>query len=262
MFELQYLVMGIVQGITEFLPISSSAHLILISELTEWEDQGIFTDIAVHVGTLGAVIIYLLKDIKKIILDFFIFKNNNKNYFAIKIILATLPALIIGFIVYEYFIQYFRNLIVIAWASIIFGIILFFADKAKNINKNWEDLSFYEVIIIGFFQSLAFIPGASRAGVTITGARILGLKRDSAVIFSMILSIPIILASLCLSLFDLYCQNAINIDLINSLYSSVIAFITALLSIHFMMKVIKLTNYNIFIIYRIILGIALLILYA
>ena len=100
MFELQYLIIGILQGFTEFLPISSSAHLILISELTTWEDQGIFTDIAVHLGTLGAVILYLLKDIKKIIIDFFNYKNDNSNFFAIKIILATLPALIIGFIIY------------------------------------------------------------------------------------------------------------------------------------------------------------------
>ena len=261
MFELQFLVLGLVQGITEFLPISSSAHLILISELTEWKDQGIFTDIAVHVGTLGAVILYLLKEIKKIIFDFFQFKNNS-NFFFIKIIIATLPALIIGFIVYEYFILYFRNLIVIAWSSIIFAIILFIADRKINSHKSWEQLNFFEVFIIGLWQSLAFIPGASRAGVTITGARFLSIKRDSAAIFSMLLSIPIILASLSLSLIDLYIMENNTINVLPSIFSAFIAFFTALISIHMMMKILKVTNFNIFIIYRILLGIALLLFYA
>ena len=261
MFELQFLVLGLVQGITEFLPISSSAHLILISELTEWKDQGIFTDIAVHVGTLGAVILYLLKEIKKIIFDFFQFKNNS-NFFFIKIIIATLPALIIGFIVYEYFILYFRNLIVIAWSSIIFAIILFIADRKINSHKSWEQLNFFEVFIIGLWQSLAFIPGASRAGVTITGARFLSIKRDSAAIFSMLLSIPIILASLSLSLIDLYIIENNTINVLPSIFSAFVAFFTALISIHMMMKILKVTNFNIFIIYRILLGIALLLFYA
>ena len=261
MFELQFLVLGLVQGITEFLPISSSAHLILISELTEWKDQGIFTDIAVHVGTLGAVILYLLKEIKKIIFDFFQFKNNS-NFFFIKIIIATLPALIIGFIVYEYFILYFRNLIIIAWSSIIFAIILFIADRKINSHKSWEQLNFFEVFIIGLWQSLAFIPGASRAGVTITGARFLSIKRDSAAIFSMLLSIPIILASLSLSLIDLYIMENNTINVLPSIFSAFVAFFTALISIHMMMKILKVTNFNIFIIYRILLGIALLLFYA
>ena len=262
MFELQYLIIGIVQGFTEFLPISSSAHLILISELTTWEDQGIFTDIAVHLGTLGAVILYLLKDIKKIIIDIFNYKNDNSNFFAIKIILATLPALIIGFIIYEYFITYFRNLTVIAWASIIFAIILFIADNKKISNKKWQDLTFFEVLIIGFWQSLAFIPGASRAGVTITGARILNVNRESAAIFSMLLSIPIILASMSLSLIDFYRFEGIQTNVTQSIFSAFIAFMTALISIHAMIKLLKITNYNIFIIYRIILGIVLLVFYA
>ena len=262
MFELQYLVIGLVQGITEFLPISSSAHLILISKLTNWEDQGIFTDIAVHVGTLGAVIIYLLKDIKKIIFDFFTFKKNHPNFFAIKIIIATIPALMVGFVVYEYFVIYFRNLLVIGWASIIFGIILFWVDQRKNSTKQWEDLSFYEVFVIGVFQVFAFIPGASRAGVTITGARFLNVRRDSAAIFSMLLSIPIILASLSLTVIDFYRLETVNIKLSQSIFSACIAFITALISIHFMMKVLQITNYNIFIIYRVLLGISLLVIYA
>ena len=261
MFELQFIVIGIVQGITEFLPISSSAHLILISQLTSWDDQGIFTDIAVHAGTLGAVILYLRKEIKTILIEFFNFKNITSSL-TVKIIVATLPALVIGFIVYEYFIMYFRNLIVIAWASIIFGIILFIADHRKNLHKSWHQLSLFDAFIIGLWQSLAFIPGASRAGVTITGARFLNVKRESAAIFSMLLSIPIILASLSLALIDLYSSANLTYDISASLLSAFVAFITALLSIHAMMKILKITNYNVFIIYRIIMGITLLLFYA
>lgn len=265
MFELQYIVIGIVQGITEFLPISSSAHLVIISAVTDWDDQGIFTDIAVHVGTLGAVIIYLFSDIKKIFIDFFFIKKNyyNKNNFlGIKILIATLPALLIGFFVYKYFLVYLRNLVVIGWASIIFGCILFFVDKKYQSKKRWEDLKFKEIMIVGLFQILSFIPGASRAGVTITGARFLNVKRDSAAIFSMLLSIPIIFASLSLALLDLFNSGVQITELTQPLIASIVSFITAIASIHLMMKILQLTNFNIFIIYRIILGIALLVFYA
>ena len=265
MFELQYIVIGIVQGITEFLPISSSAHLVIISSVTDWSDQGIFTDIAVHVGTLGAVIVYLLADIKKIFIDFFSF---NKNYFlkndhwVIKIIIATIPALIVGFFVYEYLLDYLRSLVVIAWASIIFGIILYFADQRGQSIRRWEDLKIWEIIFVGIVQVLAFIPGASRAGVTITGARILNVRRDSAAIFSMLLSIPIIAASLALALLDIYSMQETLVDLIQPIIATIISFVTAILSIHVMMKILQFTNFNIFIIYRILLGITLLIIYA
>ena len=265
MFELQYIFIGIIQGITEFLPISSSAHLVIFSEVTNWDDQGIFTDIAVHFGTLGAVIIYLFSDIKRIFNDFFLIRKDyvgKSNYAGIKIIIGTLPALFVGFIIYEYLFQYLRNLFVIGWASIIFGLILFFADRKYQPKKEWEDLSFKEVMIIGLFQILAFIPGASRAGVTITGARFLNVKRDSAAIFSMLLSIPIILASLFLALIDIYTSGIQIAELIYPLIASLVAFITAIVSIHIMMKILKFTNFNIFIIYRIILGITLLVFYA
>ena len=155
MFELQFIIMGLVQGITEFLPISSSAHLILISELTSWEDQGLFTDIAVHVGTLGAVIVYLFNHIKKIFIDFFSFKKSyfqKNDHWAIKIIIATIPALIVGFFVYEYLLDYLRSLVVIAWASIIFGIILYFADQRGQSIKRWEDLIIWFTIFFIIHQ--------------------------------------------------------------------------------------------------------------
>ena len=265
MFELQFIIIGLVQGITEFLPISSSAHLILISELTSWEYQGLFTDIAVHVGTLGAVIVYLFNHIKKIFIDFFSFDKNyfQKNgHWAMKIIIATIPALIVGFFVYDYLLDYLRSLMVIAWASIIFGIILYFADQRGQSIKRWEDLKVWEIIVVGIFQVLAFIPGASRAGVTITGARILNVKRDSAAKFSMLLSIPIIAASLALALLDINFMQETVIDLTQPIIAAIVSFVTAILSIHFMMKILQFTNFNVFIIYRILLGITLLIIYA
>ena len=151
MFELQYFIIGLLQGITEFLPISSSGHLVLISEISRWEDQGLFTDIAVHGGTLIAVLIYLRKEIVKIIKNFF---QNRLSYNTLlfKIILATLPAVVVGIFVYNYIEDYFRNLEVVAWASIIFGIILFFADKQNSNNSSWEEMKFSDALIIGCFQ--------------------------------------------------------------------------------------------------------------
>ena len=261
MFELQYFIIGLVQGITEFLPISSSGHLVLISEISSWEDQGLFTDIAVHGGTLIAVLIYLRKEIVKIIKNFF---QNRLSYNTLlfKIILATLPAVVVGFFVYNYIENYFRNLEVVAWASIIFGIILFFADKKNSNNSSWEEMKFSDALIIGCFQILAFIPGASRAGVTITGGLFLGFNRSNAAIFSMLLSIPIILASLMISLSDLAKDPDSMVNVQQSMFAALIACITALISIHFMMRVIQNSNFNLFIFYRICLGIVLLVIYA
>ena len=265
MFEFQYIIIGIIQGLTEFLPISSSAHLVIISAVSNWDDQGIFTDIAVHVGTLGAVFIYVFKDIKKIFVEFFSFEKgylNKNNFLGIKIILATIPAILAGFFVYEFLLPYLRNLIVIGWSSIIFGCLLFIADQKFQSRKKWEDLKLWEIILVGFFQVLAFIPGASRAGVTIMGLRLLDIKRDSAAIFSMILSIPIIIASLFLASYDLYLLSIPLINLTQSFIAAIFAFITAMLSIHMMMTILQFTNFNIFIIYRIMLGITLLVFYA
>ena len=261
MFELQYFVIGFIQGVTEFLPISSSGHLVLISELTEWNDQGLFTDISVHAGTLIAVIIYLKKEILKIFKNFFQFKSYD-NIIIFKIILATLPAVIVGFFIYSYIEIYFRNLEVVAWSSIVFGIILYFADKKEPIHSSWDKMNFRDAFLVGLFQILAFIPGSSRAGVTITGARFLGFSRENAAIFSMLLSIPIILASLTLSLSDVIYDSS-NIDNVkHSLFAAIIACITAFLSIHLMMKLIKSSNFNLFIFYRIFLGFVLLFFYA
>ena len=260
MFELQYFLIGIIQGLTEFLPISSSGHLVLFAQLTNWKDQGLFTDIAVHFGTLFAVIIYLRKDIYYFLTNIFQFKIF-EDQIIFKIILATLPAIILGLFIYDYVSLYFRSIQLIAVSSIVFAIILFFADRVKMESKSWNKITYLESLIVGFFQVLAFVPGASRAGVTITGARLLGYDRLNAARFSMILSIPIILASMTLSFINIFNEKYVAVNLYQSFYAAVVAFITALLSIIFLMRFIRKANFNIFIIYRIILGIILLIIY-
>jgi len=260
MFELQYFIIGIVQGFTEFLPVSSSGHLVLVSQLTSWQDQGLFTDVAVHVGTLLAVIIYLRSHIISLIKSFFSFQLvNNDN--LIKIIIATIPAVIVGFFIFDFVQLYFRDIKVVAVTSVVFAALLFVADHFKMKISSWENMSYVQAFIIGVFQVLAFIPGASRAGVTITGARFLGFNRSSAAIFSMLLSIPIILASLVLTSFDFMSSANENINLFQSLFAAIVACITALVSINIMMRIIQSSTFNIFIIYRVLLGFILLYFY-
>ena len=261
MFELQYLVIGIVQGFTEFLPISSSGHLVLVSQLTSWQDQGLFTDVAVHVGTLLAVIIYLRFQITSLIKCFFSFQlTQNDN--LIRIIIATIPAVIVGFFIFDFVQLYFRDIKVVAVTSVVFAALLFVADHFKIKISSWENMSYVQAFIIGVFQVLAFIPGASRAGVTITGARFLGFDRSSAAIFSMLLSIPIILASLVLTSLNLISSSEVNINLYQSLFAAIVSCITALVSINIMMRIIQSSTFNIFIIYRVLLGFILLYFYA
>ena len=259
MFELQYFIIGIVQGFTEFLPISSSGHLVLVSELTTWQDQGLFTDVAVHVGTLLAVIIYLRSYISALAKNFSF--QINQNYNLIKIIIATIPAVIVGFFIFDFVQLYFRDIKVVAVTSIVFAALLFVADHFKIKISSWENMNYVQAFIIGVFQVLAFIPGASRAGVTITGARFLGFDRSSAAIFSMLISIPIILASLVLTSLDLMSSGDTNINLYQSLFAAFVACITALVSINIMMRIIQRSTFNIFIIYRVLLGFILLYFY-
>ena len=149
----------------------------------------------------------------------------------------------------------------IAISSIVFAIILYFSDKINIQDKSWQNITYTEALLIGLFQVLAFIPGASRAGVTITAARFLGYDRINATRFSMLLSIPIILASMTLSLINVFNEEQAVVNFYNSISAALVAFIAALLSIIFLMRFIKQANFNIFIIYRIILGIILLIVY-
>ena len=179
--------LSIIQGISEFLPISSAAHLILVSNLYELKNQSLLIDISLHLGSLLAILYYFRNDI----FDF----NKNKNLFY-KIIIGTLPLIIIGYFLYvTNIIYYFRNIKVIAWATLFFGILLYIADKNKFLKKIDADFNMKSVLVIGFFQVLALIPGVSRAGITITAGRILGFDRTDSTKISFYLSIPALLGA-------------------------------------------------------------------
>jgi len=254
------IVLAVLQGVTEFLPISSSAHLILLPKLFGWEDQGLLIDVAVHLGTLGAVVLYFSKDILAMIIGVFKFMLGRRNPSATlagQIFIASLPVLTAGYFMQDIVSNYLRSMVLIGWSSLVFGIILFFSDKLSLTVKKLSHLTYFDAIVIGFAQVLALIPGASRSGTAITAARLLGYERSDSAIFSMLLSIPTIIATgfwLTISL-----RSAEDIELNATVFTSMaISFFVALLAISALMSWLRRSNYNIFVFYRIILGIFLL----
>tara|TARA_B110000211_G_scaffold15973_1_gene16716 strand:+ start:1858 stop:2616 length:759 start_codon:yes stop_codon:yes gene_type:complete len=248
MFEI--LILSIVQGITEFLPVSSSSHLIIISEYIKFDNKGLTLDVSLHLGSFLAVVIYFFKDIVNFI--------NNKDL-LLKIIVSSFPVMIIGFILVETnFIETLRNIEIIGWTTLIFGILLYVSDKydlTKNIDNNFN---YKSALLIGLFQVLALVPGVSRSGITITAARLLNFKRYDAAKISFLLSIPTLGAVSLFGLKNIVVSQDLNfsiLNLISIIFSSIFSFIT----IKFFLKYIKRFSLNLFVIYRVILGIILLI---
>ena len=246
---IEILILSLVQGITEFLPISSSSHLILISDFLDFKNQNLSIDVSLHIGSFIAVLLYFYKDI----LNFF----DNKILFF-KIFISSIPLMIIGFFLVETgFVEKIRNLKVIAWTTVIFGFLLFLSDKfklEKNIEKNFTMKS---AIFIGLFQVLSLIPGVSRSGIAITASRFLNFKRVDAAKISFLLSIPILGA---VSLFGL--KNLIFSEnsyfTVSNLSAIFFSFLTSLITIKYFLIYIKKFNLNIFVYYRILLGLILL----
>lgn len=261
----QILTLAVVQGITEFLPISSSAHLILIPKFTGWPDQGLLIDVAAHIGTFLAVVLYLLKDIIAMLIavsqSFQRIPNKlplNKEYWLfVNLVIATIPILIAGYFVNKYFENYFRSLEVIGWATIFFAILLFLADKTNMTIRKIDHITFKGALLIGMFQILALIPGTSRAGITMTAARFQGVQRQDAARFSLLLSIPVIFAAGFLKGFELY-LNRNEVLFEAALTVIAISFCFSMGAISLMMFWLKRANFTPFVIYRIFLGIALL----
>lgn len=259
---LHLILVAIVQGITEFLPISSSGHLILLPNLTGLEDQGQVIDVAVHVGTLGAVMLYFRTDVARAFRGVLAIVTGRFGgadaKFALLLILATIPVIIAGLIFKLFGIDdMLRSVKVIAWTTLVFGIVLWVADRFGKVSKTADDWSTKDAVIMGLWQVIALIPGTSRSGITITGARQLGYTREDGAKLAMLMSIPTIIASG--ALLGLEVASSMDVATMrDSAIAAVFAFAAALAALHFMMRLLKSVSFTPYVIYRIILGLILL----
>ena len=240
-------ILSIIQGVSEFIPVSSSAHLILFSKINNFNISSLQLDISLHLGSLIAIIFYFRRDL-------FNFTKNKS--LAILIIVGSIPLIIIGYIFYSTgLIDYFRNLKIIAWTTLLFGILLYFSDRSQIKNKLDIKLSYKNILIIGLFQVLAIIPGVSRSGIVITASRFLNFDRIDSSKIAFYLSIPALGGASFLGLKDIFKTGII----LNSIfiYSIILSFIISYLTIKYFLVYIKNFNLNLFIYYRILLALIL-----
>ncbi len=247
---IEVFILSIIQGITEFIPVSSSSHLIIISEYLNFKDQSLSIDVSLHIGSFIAVITYFREDIFNFI--------KNKDLFF-KIILSSIPIMLFGFLLVEFeLINQLRNIKVIGWTTIIFGILLYVSDKFNMDKKIENSFTFKSAIFIGVLQIFSLIPGVSRSGVTISAARILKFNRFDSAKISFLLSIPTLAAVSFFGFRNLIISGNASFSALN-LISIFLSFTFSLITIKFFLNYIKNFNLNLFVIYRIILGIFLLI---
>ena len=241
------LILSIIQGISEFIPVSSSAHLLIISRLSDFNVSNLQLDISLHLGSLLAIILFFRRELINII--------NNKNIFLL-IILGSIPLVIVGYIFYSTnLIDQFRNLKVVAWTTLIFGILLYFSDKFELKNKISSELNIKSIIIIGLFQILAIIPGVSRSGIVITASRFLKFDRVESSKIAFYLSIPALAGASVLGFKDdIY--NQINFDAI-FIFSTSASFLFSYFTIKYFLIYVKMFSLSFFVIYRIVLSIIL-----
>ena len=240
----EILILSLIQGISEFIPVSSSAHLYIISELFDFKNQSLMIDVGMHLGSLLAVLFYFKKD----------FLNILENKLILKlIVIGSIPVILIGFIFYTTgIINSLRNLKLLAWLSLIFAMVLYFADKIKVTKKIDTDLNLKSILIIGLFQIASLFPGVSRSGIVITAGRFLKFNRYDATKISFYLSIPAIAGASFLSLKDVFINDVTLSSLV--LLSIFLSFIFSYITIKYFLIFIKNFSFKIFIIYRIVLS--------
>ena len=253
----QVLVLAVVQGFTEFLPISSSGHLVLPKELLGWPDQGLAFDVAVHVGSLAAVLIYFRKDVLQLLTAWLQSltkrQGSDDSRLAWCVILATIPAGLCGLLLDDWIEAHLRGMGVIAATTIFYGLLLGWADKSGSRSLSIVDIGWRVALIIGLAQALALVPGTSRSGITITAALFLGFNRDAAARFSFLLSIPLILAAGGLKTFQLI-EIGTTVPFEQIALGALLSGITAYACIHGFLSLLDKVGMMPFVVYRLLLG--------
>ncbi|MCK8484527.1 undecaprenyl-diphosphate phosphatase [Aliiroseovarius sp. S2029] len=254
---------AVIQGITEFLPVSSSGHLALVPHLTNLPDQGQTIDVAVHLGTLGAVVLFFWRDVRMGLAGVPRMLTGRIDTpgarLAFLLAIATIPAIAIGLILKLTGLNdAMRSVKVIAWTMILFGLVLYWTDQKGASSKQAEDWTLRDAIIMGFWQALALIPGTSRSGATISGARALGYDRHDAAKLSMLMSIPTIFASGVLLGSEVVATANMQVAKDGAI-AAVLAFLSALLALSLMMRLLRTVSFTPYVIYRLLLGAVLLI---
>ena len=248
---IEIIALSIIQGITEFLPISSSSHLIIISEYLEFNKRNLEIDVSLHIGSFLAVIVFFRKEIFNFV--------QNKDLF-LKILISSFPVMIVGFFLVKFnLIEQIRNIKVIGWTTLIFGILLYLSDRSSMQNKINSNFTLKSAILIGFLQILSLIPGVSRSGIAITGGRLLKFNRYDSAKISFLLSIPTLAAVSVFGLNNLLKSESFNFSYL-IIFSIIFSYLFSYITIKYFLNYIKKSSLNIFVIYRILLGLILLIL--
>ncbi|HVS00162.1 MAG TPA: undecaprenyl-diphosphate phosphatase [Thermoanaerobaculia bacterium] len=264
MTPLQAVVLAVVQGVTEFVPISSSAHLILVPFFLKWQDQGLTFDIATHAGTLLATLLYFRRDVRDLIVGFFTGTplseagDFSPRRLATGIIIGTVPAGIVGLLIHDWVEHHARNPLLIAGTSIVYGVVLFVADRIGRRSREIGSLGWGAALAIGAAQALALVPGTSRSGITITAALLLGFTRPAAARFSFLLSIPVGVLAVLLDVVDLVRDGATADQLLSMGIGLAVAAVTGYLVIAWLLAWLRRQSLTAFVIYRIALGLVIL----
>ena len=264
MDPIQVLVLALVQGMTEFLPISSSAHLILVPVLTDWPDQGLAFDVAVHVGTLGAVVSYFRHQLAGMARAWWAscrgYSGGSEARLAWAVLIGTVPVGLIGILLKDWIELYLRGPLVIALATLVFGLLLGWADLRGRGVRDEHSITWRDALLIGGAQALALIPGTSRSGITMTAGLWLGLTREGAARFSFLLAIPVIVLAGAVSLADLVAEPE-PVPWPALISGTLLAGVSAYVAIHYFLRLVQRLGMLPFVVYRFLLGFVLLVLY-